>query len=84
MTKIEKIMEQWPNEKFLLISGHDNAIVGVEHESYRLIYSMNIIINNLMENDDMSHEDAWEYFSYNMFSAYVGDLTPIFLMDINE
>jgi hypothetical protein len=84
MTNIEKIMDKWPNEKFLLISGHDNAIVGVEHESYKLIYSINIILKNLMGEDEMTHEDAWEYFTYNMFSAYVGDLTPIFLMDVNE
>jgi len=27
----------------------------------------------------MSEEDAWDYYSYNMLGAYVGESTPVFL-----
>ena len=29
----------------------------------------------------MSHEEAVEYFDYNIAGAFVGDQTPVFLQD---
>jgi len=34
--------------------------------------------------DGMEHEDAMEYFYFNMAGAHVGDLTPIFVNDFDE
>ena len=74
---IDKIIEMYPHETFLIVSGMDAAIVGVEYSSMRLVYDVEKIIEVLMK--DMSREDAVEYFDYNILDAYVGEMTPIFI-----
>lgn len=58
--------------------GFDSAIIGVS-ESYphRLIYSSNKVIEILCEKNSWTWEDALEYAEFNIFSAYVGEDTPI-------
>lgn len=72
---LEYILEQYEDEQFLIADGFDNAVIGVEETSMRLIYSVNKCIEILTE--DMSEEDALEYFSYNVIGSYVGEKTPI-------
>ena len=74
---IDKVIEQYPDGTFLIVSGMDAAIVGVEYSSLRLVYDVEKIIEVLMK--DMSREDAIEYFEYNILDAYVGEMTPIFI-----
>jgi hypothetical protein len=70
-------------EKFeantIFYDGFDEAIIGVEYESFRVIYSISKCIEILCK--DMSEEDAREYFSFNVVSGYVGEKTPIFCYD---
>lgn len=77
MKQIDKVIEQYPDGTFLIVSGMDAAIVGVEYSTLRLVYDVEKIIGVLMK--DMSREDALEYFEYNILDAYVGELTPIFI-----
>lgn len=72
---LASILEQYPDEEFLIADGFNQAIIGVEESSMRLIYSVNKCIEILTE--DMSEEDALEYFNYNTLRSYVGDKTPI-------
>lgn len=76
---INKIIENYPEEEFLKAVGLDDAIIGVEELSMRLIYSKRKCIEVLCR--DMSEEDAIEHFAYNIQSGYVGDKTPIWCMD---
>lgn len=78
---LESILEKYPDETFLKADGFDDAILGVEESSMRLIYSISKCIDILME--DMSDEDALEYFYYNVRGAYVGEQTPIWCDDLN-
>lgn len=72
---LDKILSAFEDDTFLKIDGHDNAVIGVDLKSMRLIYSVEEIIKNLM--NDMSEEDAVEYYEYNIACAHLGDLTPI-------
>jgi len=76
---IEDIIESYPEEEFLIADGYNEAIIGFDEISMRLIYSMSKCIDILME--DMSGEDAMEHFSFNVVNAYVGDKTPIWCND---
>ncbi len=76
----EEILEKYPDEDFLLADGFDEAIIGVDEKSMRIIYSISKSIEILMK--DMSEEDAFEYFYYNVSGAYVGEKTPIWCDDI--
>ena len=77
--KLESILENYPDETFLKADGFDEAIIGVDENSMRLIYSVSKCIEILRE--DMSEEDALEHFYYNVSGSYVGDKTPIWCID---
>jgi hypothetical protein len=77
--KLESILENYPDESFLKADGFDEAIIGVDENSMRLIYSVSKCIEILRE--DMSEEDALEHFYYNVNGSYVGDKTPIWCID---
>ena len=76
---IENIIENYPEETFLKADGFDEAILGVEENEMRLIYSVSKCIHILQTH--MSYEEALEYFNYNIGGAYVGDRTPIWCYD---
>lgn len=69
------------DDEILKADGFDDAIIGIEEGSHRLIYSVARCISILMA-DDMSEEDALDYFHYNVAGSYVGDKTPIWCNDM--
>ena len=74
-----EIIQQYEDETFLKADGFDEAIIGVDETSMRLIYSVKKCIEILML--EMSEEDAVEYFNFKVISSYVGDKTPIWCVD---
>ena len=44
-----------------------------------LIYDAQKCADILVERDDMSEADAWEFLHFNTFGAYVGPGTPVFM-----
>lgn len=77
----EEFLDQYQDysEEFLLVDGFDEAILGIDGTSYKVIYSVEKMINILIE-EGSSYEDAFEHLEYNVLSAYVGEQTPIFLI----
>jgi hypothetical protein len=76
---LEEIIEMFPDEEFLKADGFDDAIIGVEPNSMRLVYSRDKMIGILIEDEEMEEIDAIEYLEYNTFNAYVGEKTPLFI-----
>lgn len=66
-------------EQLLFADGFDDAIIGVDLHSMRVIYSVSRCIELLQL--DMNEEDAAEYFDFNVLNAYVGEQTPIWCND---
>ncbi len=66
-----------PDEEVLLADGLDEAFIGLTTDNIRAVYSIDKIIEILSK--DMSEDDAWEYFHYNIECAYVGEKTPIYI-----
>ena len=65
----------------LKCDGFDEAVLGVASRIGQpdvLAYDTQKVIDILMR--DMPEEEAWEYFDFNMAGAFVGELTPIFIM----
>jgi len=77
---IKNIIEYYSEELFLLADGFDEAIIGVEENDMRLIYSVSKCIEILCR--DMNEEDAMEHFTYNVSGSYVGEKTPIWCWDL--
>jgi hypothetical protein len=80
MTVLERILQDHPDSELLRMSegNFDAAIIGVDQDGERLIYDSNSVVQVLI-NDGMDDEDAWEYFYYNIAGAYVGKNTPLFI-----
>ena len=74
-------MENYPDVDFLKADGFDEAIIGIEESSYRLIYSVEKCID-ILEKQGMSIDEAVEYFEYNVSGSYFGEQTPIWCYDI--
>ena len=79
MGNLKEIIETYPDEAFLIADGFDDAVIGWEEKSCRLIYSISKCIDILKE--DMSEDEALEYFYRNVEGAYVGEKTPIWCLD---
>jgi len=76
---LDKIIEWFPEDEILKADGFDDAIIGIDEYSMRLIYSVSKCIEILCR--DMSEEDAVDYFDYNVKGGYVGEKTPIWCLD---
>ena len=77
-SNIHQIIEQYPDETFIVADGFDEAIIGVDEEHGRIVYDIDQVITILMR-DDMSMDDAYDFYYYNIVGAYVGENTPIFV-----
>ena len=68
-------------ENTLKADGYDDCIVGVDTKS-RLIYNADKIVDRLTE--EMTREEALEFFYYNIDGAYMGEYTPVFMFGMGE
>ena len=87
MSKRDDLVEYTADEELLFLDEEkfDAAILGVTERCGQVntvCYDTQKIIEILME-DGMSDEDAWEYYTFNIAGAWVGERTPTFL-DIYE
>jgi len=78
MNMLEEILENHPDETFLKADGFDEAIIGLDEKSGRLIYSTTKCLEILVKDEEMTMEEAIEHFYYNVSGAYFGEQTPIF------
>jgi hypothetical protein len=76
-----EILDQY--EGALLADGFEDALIGFGHRfNYPVaIYDYNRCIGVLMNRDGMTDEEAIEFFDFNVAGAYVGEHTPVFLVD---
>ena len=68
------------NPEALFADGFDNAILGYSSDC-RVIYSVDQIVETLVERDGMTHDEAIEFFNFNIECAYVGEYTPIYMYE---
>ena len=78
MKMIDWILDNFPEEEILIADGFDDAIIGLTQTDHVVVYSINKCIDILIA-QDMTREDAIEYFDYNVSGAYVGEKTPIWI-----
>ena len=61
------------------IKKYEQAIIGQDDASLRIVYSRDKIIDILAE--EMTHEEAVEFYEYNILGAYMGEMTPIYVSE---
>jgi len=75
---LESITEFNPEAK--LADGFNDSILGYDTKG-RVIYSVNSILDTLVNRDGMDYDEAQEYFGFNIECAYIGEYTPIYMYE---
>lgn len=81
----EQLVELHGDDELLFADGFDDAILGVAHRACQplaVLYSYKKCVEILTSGEDpMDYDSAVEYLDFNTMGAYVGERTPVFLMD---
>ena len=82
MSKIKEINEyaEEVEEEIIIYDEFEDAIIGLADwfgMDTSVAYDYDKVIKILME--DMSYEEAVEYFDFNVIGGWVGDSTPVFI-----
>lgn len=70
------------NPQALFSDGHDKALMGYTlntHMPNRAVYDAEKCAEIMVEDHDMTPEEAFEFLDFNTFCAYVGDNGPLYL-----
>lgn len=78
---LDRILANYSDEELMVADGLDNAVIGIDEMSMRLIYSVSKCIDIFIDEQGMTHEEALEWFSFNTEGSYVGEKTPIWCHD---
>ena len=81
-SKLQKIIEAYQDEEILVATGFDDAVIGIETDTFRLVYSIPKCISILMGKYSMEYDEAIDFFHYNVSGSFVGEKTPIWVEDI--
>ena len=84
---LDQIIERYNDELDLyILDGFNQSIIGIDENSGRIIYSTAKIIEEIIEESkpygEMTFDEAFEYFAFNIQSNSCGDKTPIICYDI--
>lgn len=67
---LKKILELYPVNEFTTAVGFNDAVIGVDLDSGRLIYSVNKCVDILVYADGMDMDEAIDHFEDNIRTAY--------------
>jgi hypothetical protein len=71
--------EKFPDETFVYAEGLDDAIMGIDQESMRVIYSVYRCLSILAM--DMSMSEAISHFEKNISNSFTDEKRPIWCKD---
>lgn len=80
MRTLNELYNMYPEENFLRIEGFDDAVIGVEEITKRLVYSKSKIMRQLIRS--MDYETAMQHFDYNIQGALDAEHMPIIVNDM--
>jgi hypothetical protein len=80
MNMLKKILQWFSDDCFLKVDGFDDAIIGIDDTSMRLIYSVSKCIDILIESG-MTQEDALDVFHYEIKAYWFSQNPPIWCTD---
>jgi hypothetical protein len=61
--KLKDILYNYPDQPFVMLEGLDEAVIGVDQNFERLVYSVSDIIELYVE-QGMTQEEAIDYYEY--------------------
>lgn len=85
--EIEDLIYYETDQEMLLMDGFESAFIGLSKRCSQPIlatYSFTKMLQVLIERDGMDVEEAAEYIEYNCTGAWMGELTPVILYEVEE
>lgn len=73
------------DQRVMFYDGLDEAIIGTAERfnmSSVVAYDVEKILGIYMKRDGMSHEEAQEFFDFNVIGGWNGEETPVFIRKI--
>ncbi|WP_407453523.1 hypothetical protein [Methanobrevibacter sp.] len=83
---LKEIREKLPEDSLVFDNySYDTAIIGVTLDG-RAIYCYGKMVTELMQEEDMSYEEACEWIDYNTIRAlpYAGEKAPVIMYSMEE
>ena len=77
---MNKILEYFSELDLMTAEGFDDAILGLDYSTNRVIYSLSRC-RDILINQGMSYDEAVEYLDFNVVNSYLGEKTPIWCED---
>ena len=77
---LEKIYQAYPKEHFNIVEGFDDAIIGVDEKTHRVVYSVDKCLQILLT-QGYSSTEAVEYFDFKVVNAFIDEKSPIWCDD---
>ena len=65
---LQQILDNYPDQPFVILDGLDKAVIGVDQNAERLVYSINDIVDCFVE-QGMEPDEAIEFYEYNTARA---------------
>ncbi len=68
-------------DQAMFVDGFEPAVIGLDTsgEVFRVVYDKDLMAAVLQAQNNMTDEEVWEYLEYNVFNAYVGKGTPLYI-----
>ena len=79
---LDGIVNYYVDEEILTADGFDDAVIGIDDKTMRVIYSVTKCIEILMTEMGMGMEEAVEFFEFNVKGSELGEKTPIWCEDM--
>ena len=79
---LDGIISYYVDDEILTADGFDDAVIGIDDKTMRVIYSVTKCIEILMTEMDMGMEEAVEFFEFNVKGSEIGEKTPIWCEDM--
>ena len=80
MKTLEAIITKFYGEDILIVDGFDDAVIGIEESTMRLVYSVTKCLE-IVQSQGIPEEEALEHFYFNVHATYIGYKTAIFCFD---
>ena len=77
---VERLKEINPDA--MLIDGMDRAVIGIDEARGRAVYSVELIIDELMATHEWDRDVAREWYEFNRPIADVGEYAPILVYNM--
>jgi hypothetical protein len=74
------------DEDILVMDGFSEAFIGTSQrcgQTRLAVYSMSKMVQVLIDRDGMDSFEAEEYIHYNCIGAWMGELTPVIVEDLD-